>query len=311
MTKRPDIGATAVPATRPVLKEPTWTWEIPTYFYTGGLAGASAALAHTAGLRGNDVLQRRGWMVALAGAGVSPVLLISDLGRPARFLNMLRMFKVTSPMSVGSWVLSGFGTATGVAALDAVARGRLPALRRAARVAGPAAAVLGLPLSSYTAALIADTAIPVWHDARRSLPWVFVAGAAASAGGAAMAVVPVAAAGPARRLALAGSVAELVLKHRMERRLGELRAAYDAPVPHRLTLATRLTMGAGVAVLLARGRNDRRAAVAAGTLINAGALAARWSIFRAGFVSARRPEDTIQPQQARVRSSYGSTRLGA
>src|SRR4051794_41212183 len=96
---------------------------------------------------------------------------------------MLRMFKVTSPMSVGSWVLAGFGTATGVAAVDALTRGKLPLVRRAGPVAGPVAALLGLPLSSYTAALIADTAIPVWHEARALLPAVFVAGAAASAGG--------------------------------------------------------------------------------------------------------------------------------
>ena len=92
---------------RPVIKEPVWTPEIPVYFFTGGLAGASAGLGVLAELRGNEVLARRAWAVALAGVAVSPVLLISDLGVPTRFLNMLRMFKVTSPMSVGSWILAG------------------------------------------------------------------------------------------------------------------------------------------------------------------------------------------------------------
>ena len=91
---------------QPVLKQPVWTWEIPLYFFTGGAAGASAGLAYLGELSGNDELARRAWAVALAGLTVSPALLISDLGRPPRFLNMLRMFKVTSPMSVGTWVLS-------------------------------------------------------------------------------------------------------------------------------------------------------------------------------------------------------------
>ena len=109
--------------------------------------------------------------------GVSPLLLISDLGYPSRFLNMLRMFKVTSPMSVGSWVLVGSGTATAVAAAHAWT-GLLPG---PARVARPAAALLGLPLSTYTAALIANTAVPVWHEARAELPVMFAAGGATSA----------------------------------------------------------------------------------------------------------------------------------
>src|SRR5438309_9598946 len=87
---------------QPVLKEPVWTWEIPFYFFTGGLAGASAGLAELSRLRGNDELARRAWIAGLAGVSMSPVFLISDLGKPARFLNMLRMFKVTSPMSVCS-----------------------------------------------------------------------------------------------------------------------------------------------------------------------------------------------------------------
>src|SRR3954468_5021739 len=149
-------------ADRPGVKEPVWKPEIPFYFYTGGVGGASAGLALLSELRGNDVLARRAWAAALAGAGGRPALLIADLGVPSRFLNMLRMFKVTSPMSVGSWLLSAFGTTAGIAAVDVLARGRVPVLRPVARVAAPAAALLGLPLASYTGALISDTAVPVW-----------------------------------------------------------------------------------------------------------------------------------------------------
>src|SRR3954454_18102102 len=97
---------------RPVIKPPVWTWEIPTYFFTGGLGGASATFALAADLTGNRELARRSWLIALGGLAVSPLLLASDLGRPVRFLNMLRVFKVTSPMSVGSWVLTLGGIAT-------------------------------------------------------------------------------------------------------------------------------------------------------------------------------------------------------
>ena len=90
---------------QPVLKAPTWTWEIPYYLFTGGLAGASAGLAYACELHGDDVLARRAWAASLAGVSVSPLLLVHDLGRPMRFLNMLRVIKVTSPMSIGSWIL--------------------------------------------------------------------------------------------------------------------------------------------------------------------------------------------------------------
>ena len=100
---------------QPVLKEPVWTPEIPVYFFTGGLGGASAGLAFLSELRGNDQLARRAWAASFAGLAVSPPLLISDLGVPRRFLNMLRMFKVTSPMSVGSWLLTAAAPVTGVA----------------------------------------------------------------------------------------------------------------------------------------------------------------------------------------------------
>src|SRR3954453_4662972 len=128
---------------KPVIKEPVWTPEIPAYFFTGGLGGASAGLALAAELAGGDVLARRAWAVSLGALGVSPALLISDLGRPARFLNMLRVFKVTSPMSVGTWILSGAGTATGVVAANRFL-GLFP--DRVADVAAVAAGVLGMPV---------------------------------------------------------------------------------------------------------------------------------------------------------------------
>jgi DMSO reductase anchor subunit len=283
---------------QPVLKEPIWTWEIPCYFFTGGLAGASAGLAYLSELRGEDELARRAWVAALAGVGMSPLLLISDLGRPARFLNMLRMFKVTSPMSVGSWILSASGATTTVAAAHAWF-GLFPRLSRVAR---PLAAVLGLPLSTYTAALVTNTAVPVWHEAREGLPFVFAAGAGLSAGAAAIALTAPEQAQSARRLALAGSVAELAGQKLMQRRIGEHAEAYEEPTPKRLEQAAQAGLVAGTALVAARGRSSRLAAAVGGGLMLAGALATRWSIFKAGFASAADPKYVVGPQRAGIKA---------
>ncbi len=102
---------------RPILKEPTWTWEIPAYFFTGGLAGASSVSRRCRALTGNEKLARTSLYVGAVADLVSPVLLISDLGRPERFHHMFRVFKVTSPMNLGSWVLLVNGGASTTAAL--------------------------------------------------------------------------------------------------------------------------------------------------------------------------------------------------
>src|SRR3982750_1940844 len=107
---------------QPVLKEPTWTWEIPCYFFTGGLSGASSVLSLSAKLFGNEELSKKALYIGAVGDAISPILLISDLGRPERFHHMLRVFKVTSPMNVGSWVLFVNGGASKTAAGPRVAR---------------------------------------------------------------------------------------------------------------------------------------------------------------------------------------------
>jgi Polysulphide reductase, NrfD len=281
---------------QPVLKEPVWSLEIPLYFYLGGVAGSSGGLAYLAGLRGNHELAKRSYAVAMAGLTVSPVLLISDLGKPARFLNMLRMFKITSPMSVGSWVLSGSGASTALAALNAWT-GWLPG---PARVARPAAALFGLPLSTYTGALIANTAVPVWHEARRLLPWVFGSGAALGAGAAAVMVTPPAQAAPARRLALGAAALEGPLMELMAHRLGSHGEPYKHGVPAVAANVSRAAIIGGTALLYRHGETSRAAAVTAGGLLSLGALATRWSVFKAGFRSAADPKYVIAPQRRRI-----------
>jgi DMSO reductase anchor subunit len=274
---------------QPVIKRPVWTWEVPSYFFTGGLAGASSGLAYLSERRGNRVLARRAWAIALAGMAAGPPLLISDLGRPSRFLNMLRVFKVTSPMSVGSWLLSAEGALTTAAAF-----GVRP------RVAKPGAALLGLPLATYTGALVANTAVPAWHEARTELPFLFAAGAAASAGAAAAVVTPPRDAAPALRLAVLGAAAEVVTSRLMERRLGELGSPYREGAAGTFNrLADALTVGGGL-VLAGRGRR-RSGAVAGGVLVLAGAAAKRWAVFKAGLQSAADPAQTVAPQRRRIR----------
>src|SRR4051794_22643482 len=103
----------------PIVKPPVWTWEIPLYFFIGGAAGASSVIAIAAQITGaSPSLVRDARWIAALGAAASGPLLVLDLGRPERFLNMLRVFKPQSPMSVGAWTLTVFGTATSGAVIS-------------------------------------------------------------------------------------------------------------------------------------------------------------------------------------------------
>jgi hypothetical protein len=289
---------------RPVLKEPVWTPEIPWYFFTGGLAGGSSVLSLVARLAGNETLARRSLYVSAAADMVSPALLISDLGRPERFLNMFRVFKVTSPMSVGSWILGVSGTSSATAAL-LEGLGRLKPVKYAAELAS---AVTGAPLAVYTATLVSDTAIPVWHEARRELPFLFGSSAVASAGAAAAIVVPTAEAGPARRLAVGGVLVENAVFTLMQKRLGVLGEPYSKRDAGRYKKAAMACTLGGAALLAGPGRRSRLAAAAGGALVLAGEVAVRWSVFRAGFQSARDPKYTVGPQRERAASRESGAR---
>jgi formate-dependent nitrite reductase membrane component NrfD len=281
---------------RPILKEPVWQPEIPWYFLVGGLGGASSMLGLAARATGNEPLAKTGLYVSAAAEGISPVLLISDLGRPERFLNMLRVFKVTSPMSVGSWILAASGaTATVAAGLELL--GRAPRLKIAAETAS---AFLGAPLSVYTATLLSDTAIPVWHEARRELPFVFAGSAAASAGAAAAAAVDPVHAAPARRLAVGGVLAGNAAMLAMQARLGMVGEPYHQGEAGKYNAIAKVCTLAGAAVLRSAGRRSRLGAVLGGGLILAGEAALRWSVFKAGFQSARDPKYVVEPQRQRL-----------
>ena len=287
---------------RPVLKEPVWRWYIPAYFFSGGLAGASSMLALGATLVGDRDLARRARLAALGSVATGAGFLVADLGRPSRFYNMLRVAKVTSPMSVGSWLLVGYGPATALAAASDLS-GVAPGVGLAAdAVAG----VLGAGVSTYTGLLVADTAIPAWHEARHELPFLFASGAAASAGAIGAALSSDDSALPARRLAVTAAIAELALAEELSRRLGELGKPYRQGPAGRLAKAEKAVTGVGVVLLGPLGRR-RGPRVAGGVLIAAGALLDRFTVWQAGRQSAREPKDVIGPQR---RASDGRTIQG-
>jgi hypothetical protein len=163
---------------QPVVKPPVWTWEIPLYFFMGGLAGMSAVIASAAIVFHQvDLARTTMWVAAIGGAIISPVLLIMDLGRPRLFLNMLRVFKHRSAMSMGAWILSLFGACAvpGLIALELHAHQFFPGtldqlLRVAAGIFIFASAIFGTLLATYTGVLIGATAIPAWFLHRTLLP---------------------------------------------------------------------------------------------------------------------------------------------
>jgi DMSO reductase anchor subunit len=281
---------------RPVVKRPVWKWDIPAYFVTGGIMAGSSLLAAGADLTGNRRLRRAGRLAAAANLAASTYFLVHDLGRPERFYNMLRVVKPTSPMSVGSWLLAAYGPPVGAAAASEVT-GLLPG---AGRVAGLAAAAVAPAVASYTAVLTADTAVPAWHDAYPQLPFLFVGSASAASSGLAMALVPPADAGPARRLAVLGAGLDLAAGARVERAPGLSAEPYHQGTAGRLNrLARVLTAAGGLGAALVA-RRSRLGAVASGAALVAGSACTRFAVFHAGLQSADDPRYTVLPQRERV-----------
>jgi hypothetical protein len=161
------------------------------------------------------------------------------------------------------------------------------------------AAALGPAMATYTAVLISNTAVPVWHDARHTLPPIFAAASAASAGATAAMIVPPAEARPARRLAVAGTAITFALEQVMHKRLGMVGEPYKQGLVGLFNRTAKALTGAGAGVLaLAGGR--RRPAAIGGALLLAGELALRAAIFKAGDASARDPKYTVLPQRERI-----------
>ena len=287
---------------RPVIREPVWRVpDVPGYLFLGGLAGASSVLAAGSQLSGYRELARVAKVGALGAISLSAVALVHDLGRPGRFANMLRVFKPSSPMSVGSWLLTGYGPVAGAAAISELT-GILP---KAGTAAALGAGLLGPAIATYTAALICDTAVPAWHAGYREMPYVFAGSAASAAGGLGLLTTRPADAEPARNLAVFGAAVELIAKRQLIRRLARpgsegvsLAEPYEAGTTGAvLRLAEFLTAGALAGAVL--GRRSRAVSVLAGASLVAASAMTRFGIFEAGMASARDPKYTIVPQRRR------------
>ena len=272
----------------PIIHPAVWTWEVPLYFWLGGIATGSSFVSVACDVVGDEDSAATARKVALAAAIPCSPLLIKDLGRPARFLNMLRIFKPRSPMSMGAWCLVAYSNAAGFSvAADLLGR------KRAARRLGVASAVLATYLGSYTGVLLAATAVPVWARSRLFLAPIFVCTAAAT--GAAATRLALVATGtrpghPTRRavgwVETAAMTSELVLSHYAEKRLGRLGHALEHGRPGKLDRAAKAAVQAGLALRLAGARGGGIAQHASSLLFLAAGMAFRYAWVGAGRTSA-------------------------
>ncbi|HEX6025813.1 MAG TPA: NrfD/PsrC family molybdoenzyme membrane anchor subunit [Solirubrobacter sp.] len=268
-----------VPVKGPVIRPNVWTWEVPVYFWFGGIAAGASFSALACELAGDERSARIARLVAVGAAGAGGPLLIADLGRPERFLHMFRIFKLRSPMSTGAWCLGAFSV-TGGGAVGADLLGR----SGVARALTGATAALGTYLGSYTGVLLASTAVPAWHQSRRLLPPIFICTAAASGAAATRLAVT----GPTRdglaALEAAAMAAELGLSAINDRGLGIAGRALEHGRPRRWLKAARALTAGGLA-LRALGR---RAGPLGDHVPSVLFLAAAFA-YRLGWVSAGRP----------------------
>jgi Polysulphide reductase, NrfD len=267
----------------PLLKPPVWTWEIAAYFFVGGAGGAAAVLGAIArASRADAQLVRDARWLAAGAATLSAPLLIADLGRPERFLNMLRVLKPQSPMSVGAWILSGFGATTTAAAIVPGALGDVAAF---------ASIPFGLGMATYTGVLLGATVIPVWSQHHRTLPLHF----AASGVNAATSLLELR--GHQTRalnaIGIGAAAVETAMGIEVERKRGDLASA-----PLRVGPSGALTRIGGVlsgplplALRLAGGKRMRRAAAVSSVI---GSLVTRFAWIAAGRASARDPRVPLE-----------------
>jgi formate-dependent nitrite reductase membrane component NrfD len=269
------------------------------------MAATSAGLAAVAGATDRPTLRRIGRLGAAGGAAGGTVFLVHDLHRPTRFLHMLRVFKPTSPLSVGTWILSPFAVFASAAAASEVTG----LLRRAGDAAGVVSAVIGPALGTYTAVLLSNTAVPTWHEAHRDLPVLFAGSAAAAGGGLGLIGASVRDNAPAARLAVTGAVVELAIGEVMERRLGLLGDVYHKGRAKTLMQASKACIAAG-ALGAVVGRKKRWAAALSGLALMAGSALTRFGVFDAGIASANDPAHIVVPQRERIRQRQEAAAAG-
>ncbi len=308
-------GPMSQPVRGPFLHPNVWSWEVPVYFWFGGMASGAAFAALAADLTGDAETARLARRVALGAVLPAPGLLIADLGRPARFLNMLRVLKPRSPMNLGAWCLTAFSvTGAGSVTADLLDR------RQAARGLGALQALLGSYLGSYTGVLLAATAVPLWARSRTFLGPIFVATATAT--GAAATRLSLSAAGrpeddPSHvalsRLETGAIVTELALSTANELRLSRSGDINPRGAPRALFHAAEASVLAGLALPLLVRRPDARRLVQnlSSLLYLTGGLGFRVAWVQAGKASALDDETVAATARTRPNRDGGSTPTGA
>ena len=284
----------------PLLKQPVWIWSIPTYFYVGGVAGAGAALGSAAQLVAGDSMRslviRLRWTAVFGGA-ISAGLLVHDLGRPSRFLNMLRVFRVSSPMSMGSWILTAFSTFAGAASI-------LPYgpswFRPVGEMAGVITGVFGLGLAGYTGVLLSQTAVPVWQQAYRTMPILFLAsGTAAASAFLEFFDLNHQESTAAQRFGLMGKAIELTAMFTLERdvaRVERVARPLHQGVSGALWKSAKVLTIASLILSVTPG-HSRTKRVISGVIGSAASLCLRFGVYYAGKMSARDPRATFASQR--------------
>ncbi len=292
---------------------PFENWVVGGYVFLAGLSGSasliSALVDAARGRRGQETV-RRGRYLSLLGPTIGSVLLIYDLHTPKRFYNMLRIVKRTSPMSIGTWILMAFSACAGISAIAQFIADRLPRgtiFAGAARAAHVPAAVAGMGLSTYTAALLSATSTPLWAASPRGMAIRFASSSVAT--GAAALSLGERSARTKRDLdtvAVAALTAELAAtlgSHRAYRETGvspALEGGWGAVEKQGATgLGVMAPLVANMAAMaMSRGRPGRLSDFAALAVLGGGLLL-RVSMMAAGDESAARPDISFRFSQPR------------
>jgi len=281
---------------RPILKVTSWREpHLPAYLFLGELSGAAAVLGAAAIVTRRPGLIRAGRLVAAGAAAAGAAFLTAELGRPERFLHMLRVVKPTSPMSMGSWILvshSGLTTAAAASELTGLLGGLGTAAALGSAITGPL-------LAAYPGVLLANTAVPAWHTSYRELPLLFAGGALTAAAAAGLAACALtgdrAELRPVQRLALVGAAIEGGAELALERRTDLAAEPYHQGDGGKLLGYARIaTVSGAVAALLAR--RSRTAALASAALLASGGVIAKFAVHRVGVESARDPKYVVASQ---------------
>lgn len=295
---------------RPIVKAPPWEWPIAVYLVLGGVAASSALLGVGGQLTGRPALMRNGRIASFVASAAGAGFLVVDLGKPIRAFNMLRVVKFSSPMSIGSWILSSFALfagITGSAEAEKLCGEPLPLPRIQRRAwywtserAAPASALLAPPLAIYTALLLSDTSNPTWQAVRDHLPFVFSSSAAMAGSGLMMMATPVRESGPARALAAMGVAGELAASAAMHRQADPVATEplYKGRPGRLMKWAERLAIAGGVGTVLC-GRK-RLGAVVSGAMLLAASVCTRFGVLTAGMEAAKDPRYVVEPQRRRL-----------